>query len=466
MQNPLIARGTVCREIGTSRFVMKRVTVIVLVLAGLVFAAALIGLLFFSWRPATLRIAVGPPGSEDVKVIQEIAQAFTRERHYVRLRVMVTADAAESAAVIGRHDADLAVVRSDVNLPSDALSVAIFRKNLVVLWLPNGGKGQKKESGITKVANLAGRKVGVIGKTPANVDLLKIILTESGVDPDKVNIVQFATNELGDALRSQKVDALMAVGPVDSKITADAIAATTKPNVAPTFIPVDAAEIIARKHPIYESAEIAAGALGANPARPDDDVTTIGVNHLIVARKALSEMTVTAFTKQLFAIRHSLQGEFPGVANIQVPDTDKAAAIPAHPGAAAFIDGNERTFLDRYGDYMWFGLMILSGLASGGAWLRSYMRRDERIHNTELRNRLLEMIAAVRETGSLTELDLMQKEADDILRDTLNCFEDGAVAEDTLSAFNIALDQFHNAVEDRKSWLADSLSNRRRSAAV
>jgi TRAP transporter TAXI family solute receptor len=443
---------------------MKRLTFFVLFAAGLVFTAALIGLLFFSWRPATLRIAVGPPGSEDVKVIQEIAQAFARERHYVRLRVMVTADAAESAAVIGRHDADLAVVRADVNLPSDALSVAIFRKNLVVLWLPSGGKGQKKESSITKVANLSGRKIGVIGKTPANVDLLKIILTESGVDPDKVNVVQFATTELGDALRSQKVDALMAVGPVDSKITSDAIAATTKPNVAPTFIPVDAAEIIARKHPIYESAEIAAGALGANPARPDDDVTTIGVNHLIVARKALSELTVTAFTKQLFAIRHSLQSDFPGVANIQVPDTDKAAAIPAHPGAAAYIDGNERTFLDRYGDFMWFGLMILSGVASGGAWLRSYMRRDERAHNTALRNRLVDMIAAVRETGSLTELDLMQKDADDILRDTLNCFEDGAVAEDTLSAFNIALDQFHNAVEDRKSWLADSLSSRRRTA--
>src|SRR5665213_3449391 len=157
---------------------MKRVTTIVLFAGGLMFTAALIGLLFFSWRPATLRIAVGPPGSEDVKVVQEIAQAFTRERHYVRLRVMVTADAAESATIIGRHDADLAVVRADVNLPSDALSVAIFRKNLVVLWLPSG-KGQKKESDITKIANLAGRKVGVIGKTPANVELLRIILTES-----------------------------------------------------------------------------------------------------------------------------------------------------------------------------------------------------------------------------------------------------------------------------------------------
>jgi TRAP transporter TAXI family solute receptor len=446
---------------------MKRATFMVLFCGGLVFVVALIGLLFFSWRPATLRIAVGPPGSDDVKAIQELAQAFGRERHYVRLQVMVTPGAAESAAAIGHHEADLAVVRADLNLPPDALSVAILRKNLVVLWVPNAGasKGQKKDTGITKVANLSGRKVGVIGKTQANVDLLKIILTESGVSPDKVEIVQFAVNELGDALRNQKVDAFMAVGPVDSKITADAIATTTKANSSPTFVPIDAAEIVARKHPVYESAEIAAGALGATPARPDDDVTTIGVNHLIVARRALSELTVTAFTKQLFAIRHSLQRDYPAMENIQVPDTDKAAAIPAHPGAAAYIDGNERTFLDRYGDFMWFGLMILSGLASGVAWVRSYMRRDERAHNTLLRNRLVDMIAIVRESGSFTELDLMQKEADEILRDTLTCFEDGAVAEDTLSAFNIALDQFHNAVADRKAWLADSQSSRWRSSA-
>jgi TRAP transporter TAXI family solute receptor len=446
---------------------MKRVTAIVLLAGGIVFVAAVIGLVFFSWRPATLRIAVGPAGSDDVKVVQEIAQAFARERHYVRLKVVITPGAEESAGAISRRTADLAVVRADVGLSPDALSVAIFRKNLVVLWLPTVGAAKgKKTAAIAKVADLTGRKVGVIGKTPANVELLKIILTESGVAPDKVEVIQFGTGELAEALRKQKVDAFMAVGPVDSKITADAIAATTKANSLPTFIPVDAAEIVARKHPVYESTEIAAGSLGANPTRPEDDVTTIGVNHLIVANKTLSELTVTAFTKQLFAIRHSLEKDYPGVANIQVPDTDKAAAIPAHPGAAAYIDGNERTFLDRYGDFMWFGLMILSGVASLGAWLRSYMRRDERIHNTTLRNRLVDMIAAARESGSVTELDLMQKEADEILRDTLNCFEDGAVAEDTLSAFNIALDQFHNAVADRKTWLADSLSNRRRSSAV
>jgi len=218
-------------------------------------------------------------GSSCSAISGATAQTFQLQQVDVgsTLRVAVTADAAESAAAIGHHEADLVVVRADLNLPPEALSVAIFRKNLVVFWLPNGGglKGQKKESNIAKVANLSGRRVGVIGKTPANLDLLKIILTESGVAADKVEVVQFGTSDLVEAFRNQKVDAFMAVGPVDSKITADAIAATTKSNSAVTFLPIDAAEIVARKHPVYESSEIAAGAFGASPSRPDDDVTTI-----------------------------------------------------------------------------------------------------------------------------------------------------------------------------------------------
>ena len=63
------------------------------------------------------------------------------------------------------------------------------------------------------------------------------------------------------------------------------------------------------------------------------------------------------------------------------------------------------------------------------------------------------MLAVARKSDSLEELDGMQTEADKILRDTLNCYEYGAIEEGTLTAFNIALEQFHNAVADRKSLI-------------
>jgi hypothetical protein len=145
--------------------------------------------------------------------------------------------------------------------------------------------------------------------------------------------------------------------------------------------------------------------------------------------------------------------EFPLAAKIETPDTDKDAVIPVHPGAAAFIDGEEKTFLDRYSDYIWWGLMALSATGSLGAWFASYLKKDERNVNSSLRDRLLDMLARARQSDSTEELDQMQAEADGILRETLHCFENGAIEEGTLTAFNIALEQFHNAVADRKALL-------------
>lgn len=42
-------------------------------------------------RPANLRIAVGPPGSNDVRFLQAAAQTFARARDHIRLSLTTTA---------------------------------------------------------------------------------------------------------------------------------------------------------------------------------------------------------------------------------------------------------------------------------------------------------------------------------------------------------------------------------------
>ena len=202
------------------------------------------------------------------------------------------------------------------------------------------------------------------------------------------------------------------------------------------------------------SEEIPGSSFTSSPARPDDTVETIGVNHLIVAPKSLSDGAVGAFTRALFAVRPSLVRENPGAAKIEKPDTDKDAAIPAHPGAAAYIDGTERTFLDKYSDYIWGGILLLSVLGSGSAWLRHYLKRDERRLNTLHRDKLLDAIAQVRNINSIEELDALQREADDFLRETLQCYDDGAIEEGDLSAYSLVLEQFHHAVVDRREAIS------------
>src|SRR6202022_3715407 len=226
-----------------------------------------------------------------------------------------------------------------------------------------------------------------------------------------VEMFQFPAGEAAEAIRNQKADAYLAAGPVNSKITADAINASVHDGGTPPFLGIDSAEAIAQNHPAYEASDIPAGAFGGSPARPGDEGKTIGFSHHIVARKGLSDSTVAAFTRQLFAIRQQVMTEFPLAAKIETPDTDKDAAIPAHPGAAAFVDGEEKTFLDRYSDYIWWALMALSAMGSAGAWFAGYLKKDERGNNSSLRERLLEMLARARHSESAEELDRMQSEA-------------------------------------------------------
>jgi TRAP transporter TAXI family solute receptor len=445
----------------------KRNTMFIALAGILAVIGTVAGVYYFEMRPETLRIAVGPANSDDIKVVQALTQAFAQAHSHIRLRPLQTDGATASAQALAEDKADLAIIRGDLDVPKNAQAVATLRKNVAVLWVPPAAKGKGKKSGpkITKIPQLAGHRIGVVGRTPANVNLLKVILQQYGVDPNKVEIVQFPAGEAADAIRNQKADAYLAAGPVNSKITADAIAASTRDGGTPTFLAIDSAEAIAQNHPMYEASEIPAGAFGGSPDRPDDEVKTISFSHHIVARKGLAESTVAAFTRQLFAMRQAIMAEFPLAAKIETPDTDKDAVIPVHPGAAAFVDGEEKTFLDRYSDFIWWGLMALSAMGSAGAWFAGYLKKDERHANSTLRERLLEMLAIARRSDSADELDHMQAEADDILRDTLHCFEHGAIEEGALTAFHIALEQFHNAVADRKALLVSMPQNLQRASA-
>src|SRR3978361_16673 len=79
----------------------KRKDYALLVLAaGIFLFGAAAGGLYYILRPVTLRIAVGPPGSEDQKLIQALAQTFARDGSSIRLSPITTEGAAESIALL------------------------------------------------------------------------------------------------------------------------------------------------------------------------------------------------------------------------------------------------------------------------------------------------------------------------------------------------------------------------------
>src|SRR6185369_8477390 len=105
------------------------------------------------------------------------------------------------------------------------------------------------------------------------------------------------------------------------------------------LVAIESAGAIAAIARAYESYDLPKGTLLGSPPIPDDDLTTLRVPYYLLAKRKLRDDTVTALVKAIMDARRDLLGEYPILAQMSAPDTDKDALIPVHPGAAAYFDG-------------------------------------------------------------------------------------------------------------------------------
>jgi len=234
-------------------------------------------------------------------------------------------------------------------------------------------KGKKSAPAITKIGQLTGRRIGVVGRTDANINLLKVILRQYGVDPAKVEIVQFPPTRPPRPFVTRRRTLISP--PARST-------ARSRPTRSPPPRATAHAEIPRDRFGRGDRAESSRLRGLRNPGRniwqcaepAEEEIKTISFSHHIVARRGIAESTIAIFTRQLFAIRQTLKNEFPLAAKIETPIPTRTQRSRSS-GAAAFVDGEEKTFLDRYSDYIWWSLMALSAMGSAGAWFAGALKK-------------------------------------------------------------------------------------------
>jgi TRAP transporter TAXI family solute receptor len=414
-------------------------------IVGTLALAAIVAYGLYLTRPMPLRIAVGPPGSEDARLITAIAAQLGRDRASIRLRVVPKDGPDDAAAAIDSNEVSIAVVRRDVAMPAKGQAIAILRRNIVVLVVPPDSK-------IEKVSDLAGHKVGFIRRT-INGRLLTTLLTHYEVRPNDINGVAVDPSEVGEVMRAGKIDALLLTGAITNPILPDLVAAMSRDGRPPKFIPISEAEALAQRLPAYESTQILAGAFGGAPPRPAESVETIGFSHYVMVHSSLDDQTAGDLARLLFNIRPSLSAEFPAIARIEAPSTDKDAAVTVHPGAAAYFDGTQRNFFDRYSDYFYITVMLVSIVGSAAAGLVTFSNNSNRQNNKILLNRLLDIAKSAHGAETELELNTLRDQADEILSSTIAQAADDRVSQAGLSAFTLALDQARQAIAGRRAVL-------------
>ena len=427
---------------------MRR-SILVAMAGGLAAIGAIALTAFWLSRPTPLRVAV-VRGSDDAQLIAAIAQNFAKTHETIRLRPVFVNDATASAAALESDSADLAVVRSDIRLPLNGQTLALMHRNAAILVAT-------RASGVAHVADLRGHSVGIVkGPTTGtgNQRLFESILTQYEIPPKDVTVVTLPREKVFEALSSGEVSAVMTVGPLNTQAMQDVVTAATLASRSDlVFVPVSEAKAMAQRAPVFESMEIVRGAFGGAPPKPAEAFETLGVSVRLMAASTMSDGLAGEITRLLFSNRPAIAHLTPLANQIEAPSTDRGAAIPVHPGAAAYLDDEEQTFFDKYSDAIYIAAMVLSVLGSAAAALASRVTSRAPNEADSLLKRLLDVLRAARNADSLQALDALEQETDDILISGIAARKMRAADNQAISALSLALDQARLAIKDRRRYL-------------
>ncbi len=413
---------------------------------GLALAAAAAGVNYAFLRPTMLRVAV-PQGTDDHKLMEAIGRVFSASRDSVRLRIVPVATANASSAALQSESVDIAVVRSDIAVPSNGQTLVILHRNPALLIA-------RGDDQIASVSDLKGKTVGIVRGTATgigNAKLFDTILAQYEIEPDQLHREIIDRAAVTDALKSRQVDAIFVVGPSNAGFTSDAIAAVAKVGGAAKFIPIAEAKAIAQRTHALEATEIVRGAFGGDPPRPAEAVETVGVTVRLLARANLQDSIAAEVTRRVFAERLSI-ARLEKLANqIEAPSTDKGAAMPVHPGAAAFLDDEEKNFFDKYSDFIYLGAMGLSVLGSGLAAAATRISNTRHGEFDRVLEHLLGILKAARASTRVDELDDLERETDEILASTLASRRLKGLDGHAMTALGLALEQIRDAIRERRA---------------
>jgi TRAP-type uncharacterized transport system substrate-binding protein len=399
-------------------------------------------------RPATLTVAVGSLDGEARKIASVVAGRLATTNSSIRLKVENAGSVLDAAKAFAAGTTDLAIVRADVGDLSQARTVAVMAHGVVLIVAPPG-------SPITSIAKLRGHNVGVIGGE-INHGIVDVLKKEYDLDRANVTFKDIAPADARRAVQSKEVSALLLVVPLTEKYLSLVRGLFLEgQNASPVLIPIDSAGAITDVKGPYESYDIPKGTLRGSPPVPDDDVTTLRVAYDLVANRHLNAGLVADLARKIMSARRDLVGEQPLLSGIAAPDTDPDAYISVHSGAAAYYNGTQESFMDRYGNAIYLTPMVLGALASAcaAAWRFLGVRQAELAQVTL--DKLCAFPVRIRKTDDEAELAAMEDEIDCILQAGLVGSEgkDGA-GESDIPVLIAAAQRADNLIHHRRSVLA------------
>src|ERR1700694_4870274 len=400
----------------------------------------------------TLIFAAGDANGVEARFAAKLATVLKNSSSKLRLKIVPNGDSAKALAQFDRRQADLAVLRTDAKVPPRARALAILEHDLLLLLSP----GNKK---IKSLAELKKKKIAVLADGDDNAALIRKIL-EISDSSDGASRVQLAPpNSPFDKLFAPGgFGAAIAITPA-STIMKDRSYEQYAKRGGLTLNAIDEAQARTRRYPGISEETLATAMLSSSPPIPDDDLTTVGLQWLLVAQSKMSTATAGDLARTIYENKAELALPEGFASRIEPADTDKDAYIVAHQGAAEYINDDTKSFMDRYSDLLYLGAGALSVIGSIFAGLYAKVTRIAPEKAGELATAILDIGERTAHATTMDALDALQDELEAILRGAVIGLRDGTISSDGLETFKLGYEFVRDEIGMRRDSLKRHAGN-------
>jgi len=288
-------------------------------------------------EPTRLTIGTVWPGAAWDRIGQSLAGAYSHRLANVHAVAKASGNLDREIQAFENGETDLAILDVEtayVAFSAESRDEAPARKLRAIAVLLSTAVQivARNDADVRHVADLRGKRVGVGLKDSPTERAARLILESHGVPFASIHPT-FASGDAAEALRAGNLDALFLYSPFQNPLIADMAEAGSV-----RLIPLDRSAIAAvqEQHHFLKATTIPGGTY----KNQDDDLLTVGMDVLLVARQDLPDPLVYDLARTLFESVPLLKDAHASAGAID-PDRGPTAAIPLHPGAARYYRERE-----------------------------------------------------------------------------------------------------------------------------
>jgi uncharacterized protein len=423
----------------------KRVVLALLAALALVVTAA--GGYYYSTRidaVTILRIGAGPRGTDLFELVEGIARVAETKAPLIKVEAVETAGADENLVLLESGRLELAAVPSDaLTRPGLSMIASLFPDayHLIVATT----------AGISKVEDLPGKRIAIPPVGTSENRSFWYLVSQYTIPPESFSTRPMKADDAIKALRADRVDGVFLLrAPGDRRIRWLADAKSVR------IVPIDQFSALIMRRPSLVTETLFRGSYAGTPAVPYFDVPTVAAQRLLLARSGLALEPVRSLTSVLFDNKRELNVQSRLAAYVRQPDLEAGTLLPVHPGALAYYDRNQPSFLQKNSDLIGITISLAAVLFSVLLWLKNRLfatrKNTADVYNLDL----IALAEEARAAKSKKTLAACRTRLDAMLARMVRDLDEDKIDGEGFNYFAFTWEAARKTIEDRERALTRS----------